>query len=95
MLFTCVHSRVFHLGPRKSVELRRLLLSDVHWQADGGSICLPSCKGTNPIRCISPRSGTLFGHRVAPDGMHEVGKTRGPRMGPRKHKRAGGGAKDT
>ena len=42
----------------------------------------PSCERTNPICCINPRSGPLFGQSMALDGMHEMRKAGAPGMGP-------------
>ena len=49
-----------------------------------GSRFPPSCKRTDPIRCIHPRSGALFGQSMALDGLHKVRKTGAPAVGPRK-----------
>ena len=47
-----------------------------------GSRFPPSCERTDPIRCIHPRSGALFGQSMALDGLHKVRKTGAPGMGP-------------
>ena len=46
-------------------------------------LCLkPSCEGANPICCIDPRSGALFGQSMALDGLHEMRKAGAPGMRP-------------
>ena len=54
-----------------------------------GSCSPPSCKRTDPICCIDPRSGALFGQSMALDRLHKVRKAGAPGMGPYpKHKEA-------
>ena len=54
-----------------------------------GSCSPPSCKRTDPICCIDPRSGALFGQSMALDRLHKVWKAGAPGMGPYpKHKEA-------
>ena len=47
-----------------------------------GSCSTPSCKRTDPICCIDPRSGALFGQSMALDRLHKVRKAGAPGMGP-------------
>ena len=47
-----------------------------------GSCSPPSCKRTDPICCIDPRSGALFGQSMALDRLHKVRKAGAPGMGP-------------
>ena len=54
-----------------------------------GSCSPPSCKRTDPICCIDPRSGALFGQSMALDRLHKVRKAGAPGVGPYpKHKEA-------
>ena len=52
------------------------------WKNVMGSCSPPRCKRANPICCIDPRSGALFGQSMALDGLHKVRKAGAPGMGP-------------